>query len=406
MFPDSGRPVQFPLDDPVEAVEGAFETAEAEFVVGAGEQAALDAFADREILRQGPHRDVVIPAPVLCGCGIGRVEVRRNERREPHQGPVGRLGNALDPDDMVFLDQQLRGREDGIDQIGFPPQRPAFLRLGDHGVEPGARQDGADVRAEDPVARQVVLEKRADRVFVGDAEMVGFDPALDQDLPVDRPHLGLFMGNLQAAGVDPVEVSRKLAEPAGDIGRGGACPGNPDPAIGFGATESFQPQRTLVDIREARVAVGYASQHAAIVVGPGMVGAGKAAPAAAVVADQPGAAMAADVEEGVDRARRIARQEQWQAGEVAGQEGVRPRQFAAMSDDGRLRPEQHLPLLREAVRAGVARHRRGRDGVVEKEGPRLAQAGQLLQQFDFRFAVHGDLPATVDGPIGTSITDV
>ena len=75
MFPDSGRPVQFALDDPVEAVEGAFEAAEAQLVVGAGSQAALDAFADREILRQGPHRDVVIPAPVLRSFGVGRVEV-------------------------------------------------------------------------------------------------------------------------------------------------------------------------------------------------------------------------------------------------------------------------------------------------------------------------------------------
>ena len=133
------------------------------------------------------------------------------ECSQPHQGPVGRLGNALNPDDMVFLDQQLRGREDGIDEIGRAPQRPAFLRLRDHGVEPGARQDGTDVCTEDPVARQVILEERADRVPVGDAEMVGFEAALEQDFPVRRPLPGLLVDNLEAVGAEPGEIPRQTA---------------------------------------------------------------------------------------------------------------------------------------------------------------------------------------------------
>ena len=214
MFPDSGRP-KFPLDDPVEAVERAFEAAEMQLFVGAGKQAALDALADGEILRQGPHGDVVVLAPVAGGARVGfgvcRVEIRGYEGGEPHQRPVRRQGQALNPDDMVFLDQQLRGREDGIDEIGRAPQRPAFLRLRDYGVEPGARQDGADVRAENPVARQVILEERADRVLVGDAKMVGFDPALEQDFPVRRPLPGLLVDNLEAVGTEPGEFPRQTA---------------------------------------------------------------------------------------------------------------------------------------------------------------------------------------------------
>ena len=84
------------------------------------------------------------------------------------------------------------------------------------------------------------------------------------------------------------------------------------------------------------------------------------------------------------RACTVAGHEQRQSGKVAGQEAVRSRQFAAVRNDRRQCAEQHLPFAREPLLAGIARHRRGRDGIVEIEGARLAQAGKLLEQFDFR----------------------
>ena len=56
VVPDTSRPcprVDLPFDDPIEAVERAFEAAETQFVVRAGRKPALDALANREVLRQG-----------------------------------------------------------------------------------------------------------------------------------------------------------------------------------------------------------------------------------------------------------------------------------------------------------------------------------------------------------------
>ena len=103
----------------------------------------------------------------------------------------------------------------------------------------------------------------------------------------------------------------------------------------------------------------------------------------------------------------IACQEQGQAGMVAGQKGVRPRQFAAVGRYRRHRAEQRLHLPGEPVRAGVAGDRPRRYGVVEIEGARLAQAGEFFEQFDFGGAVHGGFPATfLDGPIGRASAGV
>ena len=254
--------------------------------------------------------------------------------------------------------------------------------------------------AEHPVARQGVLEERADRVFVGDAEMVGFEAALIQDLPVRRPFPALLVNDPQGVRAEPGEIPRQAAEQPVDIRRSAGAGRDPDPAVGFRAAKALQAQLGPVDAGKAGGAVGYARECAAVVVGPGVVGAGEAAPAASRRADQPGAAVAADVEEGVRATIRIAGQEQGQAGMIAGQEGVRPCQFAAVSRHRGHRAEQRLHFPGEPVRAGVAGDRPRRHGVVEIEGPRRAQAAQLFQQFEFRCAVHGGFPAAFDGPIG------
>ena len=215
------------------------------------------------------------------------------------------------------------------------------------------------------------------------------------------------MNDPQAVRAEPGEIRRQSAEKPVDIRRGGGAGRDPDPAVGLRAAEALQAQFGAVDAGKAGLAVGYARERAAVVVGPGMVGAGEAAPAAFRCADQPGAAMAADVEEGMDGSGAVAGQKQGQAGMVAGQKGVRPRQFAAVGCDRGQGVEQRLPLLREPVRAGVAVNRPRRHGVVEIEGARLAQAGQLFQQFDFGCAVHGGFPATFfDGPIGRASAGV
>ena len=64
--------VDLPFDDPVEAVERTFEATETQFVVRARRQAALDALADRKILRQGTDGDVVVLAPVQRGLGAAQ----------------------------------------------------------------------------------------------------------------------------------------------------------------------------------------------------------------------------------------------------------------------------------------------------------------------------------------------
>ena len=105
--------------------------------------------------------------------------------------------------------------------------------------------------------------------------------------------------------------------------------------------------------------------------------------------------MAADVQEGVHAAVAVAGQKQGQAGEVAGQEGVRPGQFAAVGGDRGQGAEHRLPLPRETLGAGVTRNRRGRDRIVQIEGARLAQAGELFEQFEFRPAIHGIVSAAI-----------
>ena len=84
------------------------------------------------------------------------------------------------------------------------------------------------------------------------------------------------------------------------------------------------------------------------------------------------------------RTAAVAGEQQRQPGEVAGEEAVRLRQLAAVRDDDGQCAEQLPAFEREPLRTGIARHRRGRDGVVEVEGARLAQAGKLLEQLDFR----------------------
>ena len=214
--------------------------------------------------------------------------------------------------------------------------------------------------------------------------MVGLDAALNEDLPVRRPLPRLLVDDLQIAGVQPGKIRGQSAEEAVYIRCGVRFDGDPDPAVGLGAALALQAQGVLVDAGKARSAVSNALERAAVVPGPGVIGADKAAPAAACCIDQPGAAMAADIEEGMHRACAIAGQEQRQSGKVAGQEPVRPGQFAAVRNNRRQCAEQHLPFTREPLRAGIARHRRGRDGVVEIEGARLAQASELLEQLDFR----------------------
>lgn len=83
------------------------------------------------------------------------------------------------------------------------------------------------------------------------------------------------------------------------------------------------------------------------------------------------------------RARAVAGQEQRQSGKVPGQEAVRTGELAAVRNDRRQCAEQYLPFAGEPLRTGVACNRRGRGGIVEPQGARLAQAGKLLEQFDF-----------------------
>ena len=91
-------------------------------------------------------------------------------------------------------------------------------------------------------------------------------------------------------------------------------------------------------------------------------------------------------------AARVPGQQQRQPREVAGDKTVRPGELAGMGDDRRQGAEQAIAFAREPLRAGVARHRRGRDVAVEPEGARPAQAGELLEQFDFGRAIHRRAP--------------
>ena len=293
---------------------------------------------------------------------------------------------------MVLLHEKLRRREDGVDQIGRAPQRPAFPGPRDHVVEAGARQDRTDVPAERPVARQVVLEIGADRVLVGDAEMVRLDAALDEDLPVRRPFPGVLVDDLQASGVEPGEVRGQPGEETVDIGRIAGVGGDPDPAMGLGAAQPLQAERALVDAGKPGLAMRDGLQRAAVVEGPAVIGADEALAATALRVDQPGAAMAADVEEGVHRPLAVAGEQQRQSAIAPGQESVGLCQLARMRDDRGQSAKQRIAFPREPLRAGVARHGRGRDGIVEIKRVRLAQPGKLLEQFDFGRAVHRRIP--------------
>ena len=225
----------------------------------------------------------------------------RRQGGDPEPGPVGRERQGLDPDDMVLLDQELGGREDGIDQVGRPPERPALLRLLHHGVEPGARQDRADMPAEHPVARQAVLEMGADGILVGDAEMVGLDAALDEDLPVCRPLLCILVHDAQTAAVEPGEIRRQAVEESVDIRCGVNAGGDPDPAIALGTTQALEMEAPFVDAGEPGGFVGDGVERAPAVESPAVIGADEAARAA--LAASPAACRdGGDIEEGCARA--------------------------------------------------------------------------------------------------------
>ena len=104
--------------------------------------------------------------------------------------------------------------------------------------------------------------------------MVGFEAALIQDLPVRRPFPALLVNDPQAVRAEPGEIRRQPAEKPVDIRRGAGAGRDPDPAVGFRAAEALQAQFGAVDAGKAGLAVGYARERAAVVVGPGMVGAG------------------------------------------------------------------------------------------------------------------------------------
>ena len=137
-----------PFDDAVELMECAFEPAEPQHVVGTGGQAALNAFCDVEIFREGAYRDVMVLRPV-----VRRFPVRyRYQRQQADAGLVRCPGCFMDPDDVVFLDQELAGRENRVHQIGVAPQAPALPGSLHHCIQGHPRQDRAQMAAEYLVA--------------------------------------------------------------------------------------------------------------------------------------------------------------------------------------------------------------------------------------------------------------
>ena len=111
------------------------------------------------------------------------------------------------------------------------------------------------------------------------------------DLPFDDP-VEAVEHTFEATEMQfVVRARRQAAEEAVYIRCGVRFGGDPDPAVSLGAAQALQAQGALVDAGKARSAVRNALERAAVVPGPGVIWADKAAPTAARYIDQPGAAM-------------------------------------------------------------------------------------------------------------------
>ena len=131
----------------IELGEGAFEAPERELLVRTRFESGLDALSDDEVLGQGLERDRVVFRPVskvfpdlyAIFWRKGSQSYARGRRAD---------GLALDPCEMVGLNQELIGRKDAVKHLCMIAQPPVvFGLLGELGQR-SSRKDRSHVWAE------------------------------------------------------------------------------------------------------------------------------------------------------------------------------------------------------------------------------------------------------------------
>ena len=123
-----------------------------------------------------------------------------------------------------------------------------------------------------------------------------------------------------------------------------------------------------------------------------MIGAGEHAFAARFLPLQLGAAMAAHIEKGAERARVVPRQQHRQTHYVPRQKTPLFGQLLRPGRHDRTSAKDRRALALESLLAGVAADRRMRDCVVQIRPLLLRQTDDLLDQTDFFFAIQVVLP--------------
>ena len=301
--------VDLPFDDPVEAVERAFEAAETQFVVRAGRQTALDTLGDREVLRQGADGDVVVLAPVPARPRrpSDRIPPAPGWRPGPASGRAPAAGPGPTRDGPPGSEAARTGRRNRPDlsrgaATSFPWAAPSWRRGGRAAGWSGyaGRRPGSSTGCPGRAGRSCPCGRCGNgRPRCHPRRESSSSP------PAPRSSSWTTFRLPASSQAKSAAIPPRKPSISGAVVRFG---GDPDPTVGLGAAQALQAQDALVDAGEARGAVRNALEGAAVVPGPGVIGTDKAAPAAACRVDQPGASMAADVEESMHRACAIAGQ--------------------------------------------------------------------------------------------------
>src|SRR6516165_9086398 len=154
------------------------------------------------------------------------------------------------------------------------------------------------------------------------------------------------------------------------------CRTHPDHAIFLDHGEFAQAARRLVDPRE-RAFIRTCQQCSVETIAPAVIRAAQIARAFAGTVDQPGASVAAHIEEGAKRAVRLTDEKQRYAGIVVGEMIARSRKQTAEADEERSALEEDLALTSELARARVVDHGVSVTAVGHRGGAGLQISEQL-----------------------------
>jgi hypothetical protein len=213
--------------------------------------------------------------------------------------------------------------------------------------------DASDRRAlvdSDPVAGgDSVGEEFGDGRRVQPLDVVAFQERVHDQLPVGGDVVHSAAVEMVAGQAEGVEFGRQRL----GVGEVRGLAREPDQPASLAAGQLGKTVLALVEAGEC-IRPRHAGERTVERIGPGVIGADDPRRALRLAPlEQPGAAMAADVEEDVRQARLVAGEQERHAEAVVRHGHVVPRQQRRGRDHLRQSPEQAVVLDRETLRIGV-----------------------------------------------------